>query len=223
MSAGGPRCGSGGPVVEPEADLHGDLEVTAPVVLDAAPHPGDLEPVQVVQGPRGAADGALDRVVDALGGGADNLTDRIHVVCHRWSFPAKPRGTGQVRPPERRREWSYPPPTPNTGSPHSPVAGATIRSTCARSPQRGSRRGQECAVEIMTSSGVARADLDGEGPAAAPRFLLVLTHGAGGSAASPDLLAVRDASLGLGGLVARVTQPYRVKGARAPGSAVRQD
>src|SRR5580704_2728067 len=99
MSAGGPRCGSGGPVVEPEADLHGDLEVTAPVVLDAAPHPGDLEPVQVVQGPRGAADGALDRVVDALGGGADNLTDRIHVVCHRWSFPAKPRGTGQVRPP----------------------------------------------------------------------------------------------------------------------------
>ena len=78
-------------------------------------------------------------------------------------------------------------------------------------------------MEITTGSGVARAELDGAGPAAAPRFLLVLTHGAGGSAASPDLLAVRDASLGLGGLVARVTQPYRVKGARAPGSAVRQD
>jgi uncharacterized protein len=78
-------------------------------------------------------------------------------------------------------------------------------------------------VEITTGSGVARAELDGAGPAAAPRFLLVLTHGAGVSAASPDLLAVRDASLGLGGLVARVTQPYRVKGARAPGSAVRQD
>ena len=27
----------------------------------------------------------------------------------------------------------------------------------------------------------------------------------------------------LGGLVARVTQPYRVRGARAPGSPVRQD
>jgi predicted alpha/beta-hydrolase family hydrolase len=83
-------------------------------------------------------------------------------------------------------------------------------------------------VEIMTGSGVARAELDREGPGGpaehgATRFLLVLTHGAGGSACSPDLLAVRDAALGLGGLVARVTQPYRVKGARAPGSAVRQD
>jgi predicted alpha/beta-hydrolase family hydrolase len=76
-------------------------------------------------------------------------------------------------------------------------------------------------VEIMTSSGVALAELDGAGPA--PRFLLALTHGAGGSAGSPDLLAARDAALGLGGLVARVTQPYRVRGARAPGSPARQD
>jgi uncharacterized protein len=78
-------------------------------------------------------------------------------------------------------------------------------------------------VEIMTGSGVARAELDGEDPSGVTAFLLVLTHGAGGSAASPDLLAVRDVALGLGGLVARVTQPYRVRGARAPGSAVRQD
>ena len=77
----------------------------------------------------------------------------------------------------------------------------------------------------MTGGGLARAELDGADPAerAAVRFLLVLTHGAGGSAGSPDLLAARDAALGLGGLVARVTQPYRVRGARAPGSAVRQD
>jgi uncharacterized protein len=73
----------------------------------------------------------------------------------------------------------------------------------------------------MTGGGVARAELDGE-PGAA-RFLLVLTHGAGGSVGSPDLLAARDAALGLGGLVAQVTQPYRVRGARAPGSAARQD
>ena len=78
-------------------------------------------------------------------------------------------------------------------------------------------------MEIMTGSGVARAELDGDRPDGATRFLLVLTHGAGGSAASPDLLAVRDAALGLGGLVARVTQPYRVRGARAPGSPARQD
>jgi uncharacterized protein len=84
-------------------------------------------------------------------------------------------------------------------------------------------------VEIMTGAGMARAELDGDGSAAVPdergagRFLLVLTHGSGGSASSPDLLAARDAALGLGGLVARVTQPYKVRGARAPGSAVRQD
>ena len=77
------------------------------------------------------------------------------------------------------------------------------------------------AVEIMTGSGVGRAELDGG--ATAPRFLLALTHGAGGSVGSPDLLAAGDAALGLGGLVARVTQPYQVRGARAPGSAVRQD
>jgi uncharacterized protein len=77
------------------------------------------------------------------------------------------------------------------------------------------------ALEIMTTGGAARAELDGDGADA--RFLLVLTHGAGGSAAAPDLLAARDAALGIGGLVARVTQPYRVRGARAPGSAERQD
>jgi len=76
-------------------------------------------------------------------------------------------------------------------------------------------------VPISTESGAAQAELDGDGTA--PRFLLVLTHGAGGSAAAPDLLAARDAALPLGGLVARVTQPYRVRGARAPGSPVRQD
>ncbi|MFY9926776.1 MAG: hypothetical protein WAK82_02120, partial [Streptosporangiaceae bacterium] len=76
-------------------------------------------------------------------------------------------------------------------------------------------------VEITTEAGPARADLDGD-PASA-RFLLVLTHGAGGLPSSRDVLAARDAGLALGGLVARVTQPYRVRGARAPGSAPRQD
>jgi uncharacterized protein len=76
-------------------------------------------------------------------------------------------------------------------------------------------------VEILTGAGAAQAELDGDGAAA--RFLLVLTHGAGGTAAAPDLLAARDAGLQLGGMVARVTQPYRVRGARAPGSVTRQD
>src|SRR5947207_13475183 len=76
-------------------------------------------------------------------------------------------------------------------------------------------------VQIATEGGTALAELEGDGPAV--RFLLVLTHGAGGSAGAPDLLAVRDAARPLGGLVARVTQPYLVRGSRAPGSPVRQD
>ena len=80
--------------------------------------------------------------------------------------------------------------------------------------------GQDGTVRIITEGGPALAEVDGDGTAA--RFLL-LTHGAGGSAGAPDLLAARDAARALGGLVARVTQPYRVRGARAPGSPVRQD
>jgi predicted alpha/beta-hydrolase family hydrolase len=75
-------------------------------------------------------------------------------------------------------------------------------------------------VEIGTEYGPALAELD---EPARPAFLLVLTHGAGGGAGTPDLLAVRDAGMQLGGTVARVTQPYRVRGARAPGSVIRQD
>jgi len=75
-------------------------------------------------------------------------------------------------------------------------------------------------VQINTEAGPAQAELDGDGAA---RFLLVLTHGAGGTVGSPDLLAARDAGLQQGAMVARVTQPYRVRGARSPGSAARQD
>jgi uncharacterized protein len=93
-------------------------------------------------------------------------------------------------------------------------------------------------IEVETSAGRALVGLArpgrtgpgrpdsgraGSGPAPGPRFLLALTHGAGGSVSAPDLLAARDAALRAGGAVALVTQPYRVKGARAPGSAARQD
>ena len=82
-------------------------------------------------------------------------------------------------------------------------------------------------VEIVTSEGAARADVTW--PAGKQRqardlaFLLVLTHGSGGGPDSADLLAVRDAALPLGAAVALVTQPYRVKGHRAPGAPARQD
>jgi predicted alpha/beta-hydrolase family hydrolase len=75
-------------------------------------------------------------------------------------------------------------------------------------------------VRITTQAGPARVELD---DAASPPFLLVLTHGAGGGVESADLLAARQAGMDLGGCVARVVQPYRLRGARAPGSAVTQD
>jgi uncharacterized protein len=78
-------------------------------------------------------------------------------------------------------------------------------------------------MEIVTGGGLARAELDQRDGPGRPAFLLVLTHGAGGGVDSPDLLAARDAGLRLGAAVARVMQPYRVRGARAPGSPARQD
>jgi predicted alpha/beta-hydrolase family hydrolase len=75
-------------------------------------------------------------------------------------------------------------------------------------------------VEIITASGPAAVETDA---AEHPTFLLVLTHGAGGAVASKDIIAANKAGLEAGAVVVRVTQPYRVGGARAPGSAQRQD
>jgi len=77
-------------------------------------------------------------------------------------------------------------------------------------------------VEIGTGEGPARAEVV-RPEAGEPSFLLVLTHGSGADPGSADLLAVAGAALGLGGVVTLVTQPYRVKGRRAPGSPDRQD
>lgn len=76
-------------------------------------------------------------------------------------------------------------------------------------------------VEVETSSGPARVEV--QEPAGERGFLLVLTHGSGGTPDSADVLAVRDAGLALGAVTALVTQPYVVRGARAPGSADKQD
>ena len=86
-------------------------------------------------------------------------------------------------------------------------------------------------LEVPTSQGLALIDWSpatgaGPGPAVAGAtvpFVMALTHGAGGTVNAPDLRAARDAALALGGGVALVTQPYRVRGARAPGNADRQD
>jgi predicted alpha/beta-hydrolase family hydrolase len=74
--------------------------------------------------------------------------------------------------------------------------------------------------EIMTAAGPAHVLLD---QPERPRFLVVLTHGAGGSPDTADVLVVRDAARALRAATALVTQPYRVRGGRAPGSAPKQD
>jgi predicted alpha/beta-hydrolase family hydrolase len=76
-------------------------------------------------------------------------------------------------------------------------------------------------TEIETAAGPARVTV--EQPAGKSSCLLVLTHGSGGTPDSADVLAVRDAGLALGAVAALVTQPYVVRGARAPGSADKQD
>jgi uncharacterized protein len=85
--------------------------------------------------------------------------------------------------------------------------------------------GRMTGVVIDTEYGPGTAEVDSPdaGAGESARFLMALTHGAGGGVDAPDLLAARDAAVSLGGAVARVTQPYRMRGARAPGSAARQD
>jgi predicted alpha/beta-hydrolase family hydrolase len=75
-------------------------------------------------------------------------------------------------------------------------------------------------IDVSTPVGPAWVDLDLMANAPA---VLMIGHGAGGSVDAPDLLAVRDATVAVGISVARVTQPYRVAGRRAPGPAPRLD
>jgi hypothetical protein len=72
-------------------------------------------------------------------------------------------------------------------------------------------------TDFDTPRGVAQYDI--AKPTTTMSSLLVLGHGAGGGVEAPDLVAVRDAVLGHGVAVARVTQPYRVAGKRAPAPA----
>jgi predicted alpha/beta-hydrolase family hydrolase len=76
-------------------------------------------------------------------------------------------------------------------------------------------------LDIATPVGTAQVDLTL--PERAPSGVLVLGHGAGGGIEAPDLLAVTAAALREGVAVARVLQPYRVLGRRAPAPARQLD
>ena len=73
-------------------------------------------------------------------------------------------------------------------------------------------------TEIETPVGTARATVEGTGSA-----LAVLGHGAGGGIEAGDLRAMTAALLERGWRVARVEQPYRVSGRRAPDRAPKLD
>jgi uncharacterized protein len=75
-------------------------------------------------------------------------------------------------------------------------------------------------LDVETPVGAARAHLDQVDD---PLGLVVLGHGAGGGVEAPDLLAVTAALVAAGWSVARVEQPYRVAGKRAPAAAPRLD
>ncbi len=75
-------------------------------------------------------------------------------------------------------------------------------------------------IEVPTAHGPARVELH---PAPEAQHALVLGHGAGGGIGAGDLVAARDAALGLGITVALIEQPYRVAGRRSPAPAAQLD
>ncbi len=75
-------------------------------------------------------------------------------------------------------------------------------------------------LDIATPHGRARVRLE---VAPAARAALVLGHGAGGGIDAPDLAAAAAAALAIAVSVARVEQPYRVAGRRAPAPAAQLD
>lgn len=75
-------------------------------------------------------------------------------------------------------------------------------------------------LAIPTPVGEAGVELDRISGGSA---LLVIGHGAGGGIESPDLASVRSSCLAAGLSVARVLQPYRVAGRKAPPTAATLD
>ena len=75
-------------------------------------------------------------------------------------------------------------------------------------------------LEVATPSGPAQVLLQVPPD---PVAVLLLGHGAGGGVEAADLKAARDAALSVDVAVARVVQPYRVLGRRAPAPAPRLD
>jgi predicted alpha/beta-hydrolase family hydrolase len=72
-------------------------------------------------------------------------------------------------------------------------------------------------IKVRTARGPAEVLVDP--PVGQPVSVLALGHSAGGDIHAADLVAVRDAAVAGGVAVARIRQPYRVAGRRAPAPA----
>ena len=75
-------------------------------------------------------------------------------------------------------------------------------------------------IDLEVAHGTARAHVNRR---RSPTGRLVLGHGAGGGVDAADLLAVDAAAAAAGWTIARVEQPYRVAGRRAPAPARQLD
>jgi uncharacterized protein len=78
-------------------------------------------------------------------------------------------------------------------------------------------------VTTVVDTDVGAAEVVMQRPQVTPVGLLALGHGAGGGIDAPDLLAVTALALENGLMVARIRQPYRVAGRRAPAPAAQLD
>jgi hypothetical protein len=76
---------------------------------------------------------------------------------------------------------------------------------------------------IETPSGEAWADIDRPSGRARPLAVLFLGHGASGGVGAVDLVAVCDAAVTAGIVVARITQPHVAAGRRSPAPAPQLD
>ena len=85
------------------------------------------------------------------------------------------------------------------------------------------REPKPAAEPTSVATPVGAAALIVDRPRTSPAGLLTLGHGAGGGVEAPNLLAARGAALDAGWAVARVVQPYRVAGRRAPAPAAQLD
>lgn len=100
--------------------------------------------------------------------------------------------------------------SPRRPAPPAPPAGP------AKETGPAAAVGRPAPVESAVATPAGPASIRLDLPAGPPRALLLLGHGAGGSVDSPDLAATAAAAIAAGYAVARVTQPYRVAGKKAP-------